>query len=191
MKLIPPVLLSLLLLQGCAGGFIIAAGTAVAVSGDERSISQQIDDDNLAASAIDKVVTLNEYHHDMRINIVTNNGYLLLIGQVDTQMTSNKIENELGKLKGVKAVYNPLRVNHPIGAIQQTRDTWITTKVKSLLSNHDKIDLLKIKVVTENGEVFLIGQVTQTMSDYATGVARKITGVKQVVRVFDLIPEKS
>jgi len=191
MKLLPPALLSLLLLQGCAGGFIFAAGTAVAVNGDERSISQQIDDDNLAVSAIDKVVTLDEYRHDMRINIVTNNGYLLLIGQVDTQTTSNKIESELGKLKGVKSVYNQLRVNKTIGAIQQTRDTWITTKVKSLLSNHDKIDLLKIKVVTENGEVFLIGQVTQAMSDYATGIARKVTGVKQVVRVFDLIPEKN
>ena len=183
-----PALLSVLLLQGCAAGVIAAAGTTASVNSDERSISQQIDDDSLSIKAIDTIVNLDVYRQDMRINIVTNNSYILLIGQVPDQLASNRFEYVLSNLEGVKGVYNQLRINQPTGVIQQTRDSWITTKVKSQLTSHEAINPFKIKVITENGEVFLIGRVTEAMSNYATNVTRKISGVKQVIRVFDIIP---
>ena len=185
------VLLSVFMLQGCAGGLIVAAGTAVAVSNDERSISQLIKDDDLSESAIDAVIASKAYNDNIRINIIANNSYLLLIGQVDTQANSNIIENELNNVPGVVGVYNQLRVSKPIGLVQKTKDSWLTTKVKSQLTSHDKINPLKIKVVTENGEVFLIGQVTQEMSDFATEVTSNVEGVKQVIRVFEITPAKT
>jgi len=185
------VLLSVFMLQGCAGGLIVAAGTAVAVSNDERSISQLIKDDDLSESAIDAVIASKAYNDNIRINIIANNSYLLLIGQVDTQANSNIIENELNNVPGVVGVYNQLRVNQPIGVVQKTKDSWLTAKVKSQLTSHDKINPLKIKVVTENGEVFLIGQVTQEMSDFATEVTSNVEGVQQVIRVFEITPTKT
>jgi len=193
MKLSPAlisILFAALFLQGCAGGLIVAAGTAVAVSSDERSIAQLVKDDGLAESAIDAVVESSAYNDNIRINIIANNSYLLLIGQVDNQENSNIIENAINNVDGVVGVYNQLRINKPITLVQQTKDTWLTTKVKSQLTSHDKVNPLKIKVVTEDGEVFLIGQVTEDMSNYATTVASNVDGVKQVVRVFELIPVK-
>ena len=185
------ILLAAFMLQSCAGGLIVAAGTAVAVSSDERSISQLVKDDDLSEKAIDAVIASKAYNDNIRINIIANNSYLLLIGQVDTQANSNEIENELNNVPGVVGVYNQLRINQPIGLIQKTKDSWLTTKVKSKLTSHDKINPLKIKVVTENGEVFLIGQVTQEMSDFATEVTSNVEGVQQVIRVFEIIPAKS
>jgi len=185
------ILLSTFMLQGCAGGLIVAAGTAVAVSSDERSISQLVKDDDLSEKAIDAVIASKAYNDNIRINIVANNSYLLLVGQIDTQANSNEIENELNNVSGVVGVYNQLRINKPIGLIQKTKDSWLTTKVKSQLTSHDKVNPLKIKVVTENGEVFLIGQVTQEMSDFATEVTSNVEGVKQVIRVFEIIPAKT
>lgn len=193
MKLTPTflsILLSLFMLQGCASGLIVAAGTAVAVSSDERTLSQQVEDDNLSVKAIDAVVASDVYNRNMRINIVTNNSYLLLIGQVDSQSSSNRIEEVLINIAGIKGVYNQLRVGQTIGIVRQTQDSWLTAKVKSKLTGHDQINPLKIKVVTENAEVFLIGQVTQDMSDFATNITSNVEGVKQVVRVFELIPKK-
>lgn len=184
------LLLSTLVLQGCAGGLIVAAGTAVAVSSDERSIAQLVKDDDLSEAAIDAIVASDAYSREIRINIVANNSYLLLIGQIDSQEHSNQIESLLNNIDGVAGVYNQLRVNQPISIVQQTQDTWLTTKVKSQLTGHDKINPLKIKVVTENAEVFLIGQVTKEMSDFATEITSNIDGVKQVVRVFEIIPAK-
>lgn len=191
MKRIPillSILLSLFILQGCASGLIVAAGTAVAVSSDERTLSQQIEDDRLSVKAIDAVVGSDVYNKNMHINIVTNNSYLLLIGQVDSQSSSNKIEEVLINVTGIKGVYNQLRVGQTIGIVRQTQDSWLTAKVKSKLTGHDQVNPLKIKVVTENAEVFLIGQVTQEMSNFATNIASNVEGVKQVIRVFELIP---
>ena len=185
------ILLSTFVLQGCAGGLIVAAGTAVAVSSDERSISQLVKDDDLSEKAIDAVIASKAYNDNIRINIIANNSYLLLVGQVDTQANSNVIENELNNVPGVVGVYNQLRVNKPIGLVQKTKDSWLTAKVKSQLTSHDKINPLKIKVVTENGEVFLIGQVTQEMSDFATEVTSNVEGVQQVIRVFEITPVKT
>ena len=191
MKLSPYLLLLLfatVLLQGCAGGLIVAAGTAVSVSSDERSIKQLVKDGDLEESAIDEIVKSEVYNDNIRINIIANNSYLLLIGQIDNQENSNKIENAVNDIEGVAGVYNQLRITPPIGLVQRSKDTWLTTKVKGKLTGHDKVNPLKIKVITEDAEVFLIGQVTEEMSDYATAAASNVDGVKQVIRVFELIP---
>ncbi len=126
----------------------------------------------------------------MRINFISNSGYVLVVGQVENQGISNQIEQQLYTIKEAKGVYNQLRIMAPISFTQQTKDSWLTTKVKSQLTAHDEIDPLKIKVVTENAEVFLIGKVTREMADDATNVSRKVDGVEQVNRVFQFIEEK-
>ena len=184
-------LLSLfVLLQGCAGGLILVAGTAVTVTSDERSISQQLDDSKLSTDALDKINELNINHQEMRINLITNSGYLLIIGQVSDQKTKNRIEKKLNALENAKGIYNQLRINKPIGFTRQSKDSWLTTKVKSRFASHETVNPLKIKVVTEDAELFLIGRVTEKMAKDATNVARKVEGVKQVNRVFQLIEEK-
>jgi len=184
------LLLSFSLLSGCAGGLIVLAGTAVAVNSDERSISTQISDDNLSLSALDKVNELGIDPQELRINFISNDGYLLAIGQVSDEAQKERIEAQLNTLTDAKEVYNQLRIGKPIGFSQQSKDTWITTKAKSQLTAHDDVNPLKIKVVTENGELFLIGLVDNKTADAATNVARKISGVKHVQRVFQIIPEE-
>jgi osmotically-inducible protein OsmY len=180
------ILCATLFLQGCAGGLIVAAGTAVAVSSDERSVSQLIKDENLAEGAIDAVIASDAYNENIRINIIANNSFVLLLGQVDTEANKVKIENAVNNVAGVAGVYNQLRIGQAIGFARQTQDGWLTTKVKSQLAAHKEVNPLKIKVVTENAEVFLIGQVTQSVSDFATNITSKVEGVQGVVRVFEI-----
>lgn len=175
------------LIQGCAGGLIVIAGTAVAVSSDERSITEQVEDSALSIAALDKINELNISNKEIRINLVSNSGYLLVVGQVNNQQTKDKIEQKLATLKQAKGVYNQLRISRPIGFAQQSKDSWLTTKVKTQLTRHDEVNPFKIKVLSENGEVFLIGTVSEKMADEATNIARKVDGVKQVNRVFQLI----
>ena len=141
-------------LQGCAGGLIVAAGTAVAVGSDERTITEQLDDNALSTAALDKINELNLNDEDIRINLFSNSGYLLLVGQVTDQQKKDAIENKLRTLAQAKGIYNQLRITQPIGFAQQSKDSWITTKVKSQLTSNETVNPLKIKVVTENSEVF-------------------------------------
>lgn len=184
------LLSSLLLLQGCAAGLIVIAGTAVAVTSDERSLVTQMDDDKLAVAGIDKVNALNIDNKNIRINLITNNSYLLIIGQVSSEKDKRAIEAALKTLDDVKEVYNELRIKKPIGFTQQTKDSWITTKAKSQLTADDDVNSFQVKVITEDGELFLIGRVDKKTADTATNIARKIDGVKRVNRMLHIIPSK-
>jgi hypothetical protein len=46
-----------------------------------------------------------------------------------------------------------------------------------------------VKVVTENGVVYLLGLVTQREADAAIQVARTTSGVKKVVTLLEIIPD--
>ena len=64
-------------------------------------------------------------------------------------------------------------------------DTWITTKVKTRMLKDKALDVTRIKVITENGEVFLLGVVSRDQADLAVDIARNTAGVRKVVKVFD------
>lgn len=177
------------LLQGCAGGLIVLAGTAVAVSSDERSLSQQMSDSSLSTAALNRINELKISNENMRVNLVSNSGYLLVVGQVSNQQAKDKIDQNLSTLKQAKGIYNELRIARPIGFAQQSKDSWITTKVKSKLTAYDEVNPFKIKVITENGEVFLIGVVSEQMAKDATNITSKVDGVRQVNRVFQYTNE--
>lgn len=179
-----PLLFIFSQLQGCVAGLFVAAGTAIAVESDTRSMTQQIDDKQLAMNAAEKVQQLKIHPDLIRIKYIANNGYLLLIGQVNTPENKNAIDKQINTLTNVKGVYNQLQIGTPLGFSQQSKDSWITTKVKTQLAADEEIDPLKIKVVTENGDVYLIGQVSEETANNATNIARKVEGVKKVNRIF-------
>lgn len=60
----------------------------------------------------------------------------------------------------------------------------ITTKVKSALLTDSELNGVKVKVITEDSEVFLFGYVTAEQANRATDIARNISGVKQVIKGF-------
>ena len=45
--------------------------------------------------------------------------------------------------------------------------------------------MTRIKVITENGEVFLLGVVTRDQADLAVEIARNTAGVRKVIKVLD------
>jgi osmotically-inducible protein OsmY len=59
--------------------------------------------------------------------------------------------------------------------------------VKSAFSNAEFSDATRIKVVTENGVVYLMGLLTRAEADAAANIAREIQGVQKVVKIFEYI----
>lgn len=92
----------------------------------------------------------------------------------------------VSETKGVSSVSNQLRVRPLLDLQTITHDSWITTKVKASLIANENLTTVKIKVITEDGEVFLLGYVTPEQADIATDITRNISGVKQVIRAFEI-----
>jgi osmotically-inducible protein OsmY len=122
-----------------------------------------------------------------RILVSTKNSNVLLIGQVMSPEQRITAEDIARNMEGVRRVYNGITVSGPTSALTRSSDTWITTKVKSQLIALDYFPSSKVKVVTENGVVYLMGTITQEQGNRAAEVARRVKGVQKVVKLFDYI----
>ena len=93
--------------------------------------------------------------------------------------------HEVERLRNVRKVYNELAVTGPTSMISRTNDSWLTTKIKSALVAAEDTDASRIKVVTENGVVFMMGLLTRAEADAAVNITRQIQGVQKVVKLFE------
>ena len=88
----------------------------------------------------------------------------------------------LGKLQ-----CRPARTAQPIGLGTASMDTWITTKVRSQLLASDEVKSSNVKVTTDNGEVFLMGLVSDKEAKAAARIASQVSGVKHVTTAFTFL----
>lgn len=178
------LLLSAILLQGCAGLFIAGAATTASVVTDNRSMKEQLSDKNLSLEATG-LVNKAPYQYNMRVNAVTYNGKILLMGQAKDAQLNQKFEQQIKNMSGINTVYNQIQIRPLLTFSQINNDSWITTKVKSTLLAKPELNGVKISVFTEAQEVFLVGFVTKEQGNIAAEVARNIKGVKEVIKAFE------
>jgi len=174
-----------LLLQACAAAVVAGGASAVTSASDRRTLGSQIDDSSIvvkAERALEANKTLDEQAH---INVNSYNGILLLTGQAPSQEMVDTATQLVQGIQGIKDVQNQIRIGNPISFTTRSRDSWITTRVKSLLVADKEISALNIKVITESGEVFLMGLVSSTEADKAVEIARHVNGVSRVIKAFE------
>lgn len=186
-KIFSLLLGSAFFLQGCVAAAIVGGAAATKVATDPRTVGTQVDDETLEFRVSDAVYSDPQIKQDGRVEVVSYNGRVLLIGQLPNDNLKNIATNLAKGAEGVTEVYNEIRMGQPISLMQRSKDSWITTKIKSELLLNSKVKTTRVKAITEDGEVFLMGNLTQSQSDAASEVARNISGVKKVVRVFNYI----
>jgi osmotically-inducible protein OsmY len=100
------------------------------------------------------------------------------------------VENEVRSITNVDNVMNELVVAGPSSYTSRSNDTLITTKVKASLVDKKTVSANSFKVVTERGNVYLMGLVTQREGNIAAQVAQGVSGVIRVVKMFEYISEE-
>jgi osmotically-inducible protein OsmY len=85
---------------------------------------------------------------------------VLLAGQTPRADLKAKAEQAAASVQRVKKVHNELQVMHPRFLARQN-DAWLTTKIKTQMLTDASIPGSRIKVVTENGIVYLLGLLTK------------------------------
>ena len=177
--------LSLVSLQGCITAAVVGtAAVATKVATDPRSAGRQVDDETLEEKVAYNLNKDAQLQQEARINVVAYNGKVLLIGQVPNESAKETAKNVAAGVDGVNEIYNELRTGEKISVAQIAKDSWITTNIKSRLFVNSEVKATEVKVITENGEVFLIGQLSSSQSDAAAEVARHVNGVSKVVKVI-------
>ena len=175
-------------LSGCvalvAGGAI--SGTLAAT--DRRTLGAQTED---RAIEVKGSIKLNNVVGDAgHVNINAFNRRALLTGEVRDEAMKAAAEREIRSIEGVLSVINELEIAGPASYTSRSNDALITTKVKASLVDMKDISANSYQVVTERGVVYLQGRVTQREGQIGADVARGVSGVTKVVKVFEYITEE-
>jgi osmotically-inducible protein OsmY len=123
------------------------------------------------------------------VNVTSYNRLVLLSGEVPTDADKVAVEKAIAGIDNVNSVVNELEVGENSSLKTRSSDTLITTRVKSALVDAKDLQASAIKVVTERGNVYLMGRVTEREAARATEVARSQASVMKVVRVFEILTE--
>jgi osmotically-inducible protein OsmY len=124
------------------------------------------------------------------VNINSYNRKVLLTGEVKDEEMKRAVENEVRSITNVDNVINELVVAGPASYTSRSNDTLITSKVKLSLADKKTVSANSFKVVTERGNVYLMGLVTQREGNIAAQVAQGVSGVIRVVKIFEYISEE-
>ena len=85
----------------------------------------------------------------------------LLTGQVPNE-NLREVASSLAKgVQNVNDVYNEVRVGPKVDFAQISKDSWITSQIKSKMLVDSKVKTSDVKVVTEIMKCSLMGNVTQ------------------------------
>ena len=174
-------------LAGCApllvGGAVIGTGMVVA---DRRTAGAQLEDEGIefrAASRIRDLATLGQ------VSVTSFNRLLLLTGEVASEEDRTAIEQTLSRIENVRSVINELGVTAPSSIGTRSNDTLLTSKVKASMVDAKDVQSGAYKVVTERSVVYLMGRVTEREANRAADIARGVSGVAKVVKVFEVVTE--
>lgn len=183
-------LLLLPAIQGCAG-MAEMAGTASAVGGvvinDRRTPGRYIDDEVIELNVLAAVLNDKTVASQTHVNATSYNGLVLLTGEAPGESLRKRLVDITRELPSVRAVQNEIALQVPSTLAARARDTLITGRVKVALFADSSIRSVQVKVVTERGTVYLMGILRQDEADRATEVARRVAGVKRVVKVMEYI----
>lgn len=177
----------ILALEGCIpAAFVAGAATGVVIY-DHRPAKTIVEDREITFSIQHRLSYDNDLYQQANVSVTTLNHIVLLLGQTPTAQLRNQAEEIAKANTKVKMVYNEITIEKPILAIKRANDSWITTKVKTVLATVSGLNSTTLKVVTENGVVYLMGLTTRSQAALATAKTRTVAGVKKVVKLFEYI----
>lgn len=165
------------------GGFVSGA----MVASDRRTSGTQLEDEGIELRSANRI---REMVGDrVHVNVTSYNRQVLLTGEVPNDRDRQYLGKLISEIDNVRSVVNELAVMPASTLGDRSTDTLITGKIKASMLDSKDIFANAYKVVTERGNVYLMGRVTQREANRATEVARTVGGVKKVVRVFEIISE--
>lgn len=167
-------------------GGAMLGGTLLAT--DRRTSGAQIEDQAIELKARNRVrEVIGERGH---VNITSYNRQVLITGEVTTDADKASVEQAVQRVENVRSTVNELAVGAPSSLSSRSNDVILTSKVKASFVDARDIFANAFKVVTERGTVYMMGRVTEREASRAVEIARGISGVQKVVRVFEVVTEQ-
>lgn len=179
------LLLGFMTLQGCVAGIVLGTVGAAMVANDRRTAAAQLEDESIEFKANKLIIENKSLKNQTNISVISFNRTVLMTGQAPNTMLRDSAFKLVQKVDNISRIHNQIRIGTPSKITTRSHDAWLTTKVKTAMAADNSFAYSHVKVITENSEVFLLGLVTQAEAGKATEIARNVTGVTKVTKVFE------
>lgn len=173
-------------LQGCFPVVATGVGAGAMMAADRRTTGAYIEDQEIETKASNRIG--QQYKEKVHVNVTSFNRHVLLTGEVPDEATRTGVERIASSITNVKAVSNELIISGNSSLSSRANDTLITSNVKlRFLDNNKAFNADQVKVITEDGTVYLMGLVFHKEGDAAAQIASTTSGVQKVVKVFEYL----
>ncbi|AUF97842.1 BON domain-containing protein [Pseudomonas shirazensis] len=175
-------------LSGCSSVLTSTRDNPIEDDRGTRTIGSKIDDSLIETKVSVNIAKANpDLDKGSHIVVSSYNGVVLLAGQTPRADLKSLAEQTAGQVQRVKKVHNEIQVMQPSSILARNNDAWLTTKIKAQMLGDANVPGSRIKVITENGIVYLLGLVTQGEANAATSVVQSVSGVQKIVKLFEYI----
>ncbi|WP_246172893.1 BON domain-containing protein [Thermochromatium tepidum] len=182
------ILVSALSAAGCAplvvGGAAVVGASAIH---DRRPTQAILDDRYIELAAAQAIFQDRELRDGARLVVTSYNRSVLLTGQAESAALARRAAERISRLPRVARVIDEVRVGPRIGMSRQSEDAYIASRAKLELAGIElpDFDPTRVKIVVEDGVLYLLGLVTPREADLVAERVRYVPGVRTVVKLFE------
>ncbi len=185
------VLLNCLLISACS---TVATNSAPLTEQnllqDRRTREAILIDKDIETEAYSELNSEDDLLKQCHFTITAYNGAVLITGEAPNEALRKKIIATVQVIPHVKLIHDNLIITSPSDANSRANDQLITSTVKTALSQirtMPDFDPAMVKVITENGTVYLMGLVQRDEGTVVINVTKLQPGINQIVTVFEYV----
>jgi osmotically-inducible protein OsmY len=175
---------ALTLLPGCAAVIVGGAATGANVAHDRRTTGTFIEDEAIELKSLKAILEDKEVSSQTHLNVTSFNTVVLVSGEAPTEELRQRAIQIVRNIAKVSHIHDEIIIAGPSSLMSRSGDSLITGKVKTKLIVEKNLGGTHVKVVTENGVVYLMGLLNREDANRATEIARQTGGVQKVVKLF-------
>lgn len=173
------------LMSGCAGVLVGSVATGAVIADGERTTGTFVEDQAIELKTLEAIRGNLELRGQRHISVTSYNQIVLLTGQVPSTELREIAVSIASKIEKVRQIFNEIEIAAPSSMVTRSGDSLLTAKVKTKLFTLSGFDATKVKVVSENGVVFLMGILTAEGANIAAVAASQVGGAQKIVKLFE------
>ena len=181
------LILLFFLLSHCTPQLAVGTvSTAIAVSNEERSIGEFVDD-TLIKTQIKNLYFDTDETIFFNVDVEVTQGRVLLTGTVDNSDLRIEATKTAWGINGVQTVINELQISNDDNILSFADDLVISSKIKGKLLFNSDLPYMNYSVETVNGIVYLIGIArSEEERQSVIDLSKKVYGVVDVIDYINI-----
>lgn len=182
------LLIALMLSTSACVSFLNASRSEpIATSEVDRSLGEKIDDRNIRTVIAVNIDKADPELAKSPVNVHAFRGVVLLTGQVPSEKLRTLAETTARDVARVREVHNELAISNAQRFIENLSDSALETKIDSKLLVAKGVRTSRVKVIVEDGTVYLLGLMTAEEAERVTEVISNTSGVTRLVRAIEYV----